>query len=116
MDQVTQEVNQKIKSKVYCESKHFRMQPELLNDIEQGRDITPDQANIVLFSGDTQIEPTNFEKAWNHTDANDQEKWRMTTKKEFNDMDSKKTWGTIKKEDIPIKRRAIKGKLIFKIK
>jgi hypothetical protein len=37
-----------------------------------------------MFSGATQVEPTNFEQAWNHNDPKDQEKWRVEIKKEFN--------------------------------
>jgi hypothetical protein len=40
----------------------------------------------------------------------------MAIKKEFYDMDSKKLWKTIRKENIPKGRRTIKCKLIFKIK
>jgi hypothetical protein len=40
----------------------------------------------------------------------------MEIKKELNDMDTKKVWQTIKKEDIPKGRRTIKCKWIFKIK
>jgi hypothetical protein len=42
-----------------------------------------------------------LDQAWSHNDPKDQEKWRIAIKKEFNDMDSKKVWETIKKEDIP---------------
>jgi hypothetical protein len=44
------------------------------------------------------------------------EKWRMVIKKEFNNMDTKKVWETIKKKDIPKGRRTIKCKWIFKLK
>jgi hypothetical protein len=57
--------------------------------------------------------PTNFELAWNHNDPKDREKWRMAIKKEFNHIDSKKIWETIKKENIPKGRRSIKCKWIF---
>jgi hypothetical protein len=59
-----------------------------------------DQANLAVFSGATQVEPTNFEQSLNHNDAKDWEKWRMAIKKEFNDMNTKKGWETIKKEEI----------------
>jgi hypothetical protein len=36
----------------------------IFNDIEKGRDVIKYQANIALFSGTTQVEPTNFEQAW----------------------------------------------------
>jgi hypothetical protein len=44
------------------------------------------------------------------------EKWRIAIKKELGNMESKKVWETIKEEDVPAGRRAIKCKWIFKIK
>jgi hypothetical protein len=73
------------------ETSYNRNKTSIVNDIEQGRDIILDQANIALFSEATQFEPTNFEQAWSHNDAKDK-KWRMVIKKEFNDMDAKKVW------------------------
>jgi hypothetical protein len=70
----------------------------ILKDIEQGRGINLDQANIALWSGATQIEPKNFEQALSHNDPRDQEKWRMAIKEGFNDLDSKKVWKIIKKK------------------
>jgi hypothetical protein len=120
-DQVTQEINQKIKRKVYREFKQLESSynpdaTRIINDIEQGRDIILDQANIVLFSRGTQFEPTNFEQDWSYKVAKDREKWRMAIKKEFNDVDIKKFWETINKEDITKERNTIKFKWIFKIK
>jgi hypothetical protein len=74
--QVTQEANQKIKTKVYrklqqSESSYSPDITRTVNDIEQGRNITLDQRYIVLISGDTQVDPTNFEKARNHNDGKD---------------------------------------------
>jgi hypothetical protein len=71
---------------------------KIVHDIEQGRDIILDQANIALFSAATKFEPTNFEQAWNHNGTKNREKWRIMIKKEFNDMDSKIFWETINKE------------------
>jgi hypothetical protein len=78
-DQVTQEVNQNIKTKVYLELNQLEnsYNPDatrIVNDTEEGRGIIRDQANIALFSGDTRFECTNFEQAWNHNDPKDQEK------------------------------------------
>jgi hypothetical protein len=62
-NQVTQEENHKIKSKVYHELKQLESSynpdaTRIVDVIEQGRDIILDQANVVLFSGSTQVEPT----------------------------------------------------------
>jgi hypothetical protein len=91
----------------HCELKQLesRMQPDIILDC------------IAPFSGATNVEPRNFEQAWNHNNPEDQEKWRMAIKKEFNDMNEKKIWEKIKKEDIPNgRRKAIDCKWIFKIK
>jgi hypothetical protein len=42
--------------------------------------------------------------------------WRDAIKMELCDMDKQQVWETIKKEDISENRRAIKCKVIFKIK
>jgi Reverse transcriptase (RNA-dependent DNA polymerase) len=69
-----------------------------------------------MFSGNVQVEPKTFDQGWNHSDPKDREKSRVAVKKEFDDMESKKVWEVIKKEDIPVRRRTIKSKWIFKIK
>jgi hypothetical protein len=85
-DQVTQEVNQKIKSKVYREMKKLESSynpdiTRIVDDVDQGRKIILNQPNIALFRGATQFKPKNFEQAWNHNDAKDQEKWRIVIRK-----------------------------------
>jgi Reverse transcriptase (RNA-dependent DNA polymerase) len=89
---------------------------KIVKDIELGRDIILDQANIALFSGNFQLEPSTLDQAWNHADPKDQDNWRNVIKKELIDMESKKVWEVIKKEGIPEGRRTIKNKWIFKIK
>jgi 2-succinyl-5-enolpyruvyl-6-hydroxy-3-cyclohexene-1-carboxylate synthase len=73
-DQVIQEGNQEINSKVYrwlkqLESSYNPDATRIFNDIEKGRNIILDQANIVLFSEARKFESTNFEQSWNHNDA-----------------------------------------------
>jgi hypothetical protein len=51
--------------------------------------------------GNIQVEPTTFDQAWNHADPKDRDNWRITIKKVFIDMESKKILEIIKKEDIP---------------
>jgi hypothetical protein len=104
--QVTQDKDQNIKSKVYRQLKQLESSfnpkaSKIVKDIELGRDIILDQANIALFSGSIQVEPTTFDQAWNHADLKDRDNWRIAIKKEFKDMESKKDWKIIKKEDIP---------------
>jgi hypothetical protein len=110
---VTQDKDQNIKSKVYWQLKQLEsgFNPEvskIVKNIELGRDTILDQANIVLFSGNIQFEPTTFDQAWNHANPKDRYNWRIAIKKEFNDMKSKKVWIIIKKEDIPEEKRTIK--------
>jgi hypothetical protein len=112
-DKVTQKVNQEIKNKVYHELKQLESSCNLdstriIDDIEQARNIILDQAKIALFSGATQFEPKNFEQAWNHNEANDQEKWRMAIKKEFNDMNTKKVWEPIRRK-ISLREEELSG-------
>ena len=74
-------------------------------------------ANVALFSGRViNEEPTTFNQAWNHKDPKVSENWQAAINKEFDEMNKKKVWEIIKKEDIPKNRRTIKCKWIFKIK
>lgn len=77
--QVTQGMDQIVKSKVYPQLKQLESNfspdaSKIVKDIEQGKDIILDQANIALFSGNIQVEPTTFDQAWNYSDPKDQEK------------------------------------------
>jgi hypothetical protein len=89
----------------------------MLQNIEQGREILLEQANVALFSGIVIYEePSSFDEAWNHDDPKAIEKWRDAIKKELCDMDKQQVWEIIEKEDITEDRRTIKCKWIFKIK
>jgi hypothetical protein len=68
-----------VKSKVYCHLKQLESSfnpdaTKIVKDIEQGRDIILDQANIALLGGIIQVKPTTFDEAWNHSDPKDREK------------------------------------------
>jgi hypothetical protein len=48
----------------------------MLQNIEQGRKILLEQANVALFSGIViDEEPSSFDEAWNHDDPNARGKW-----------------------------------------
>jgi Reverse transcriptase (RNA-dependent DNA polymerase) len=90
---------------------------QVVKQFEQGREILLDQANVALFTGSAiNEEPSTFNQAWNHEDPKVKENWRAAINKEFDEMNKKKVWEIIKKEDIPKNRRTIKCKWIFKIK
>jgi hypothetical protein len=60
-----------IKSKVYIQSKQLESigNPDvsrIINDFEQGRGVILDRTNIALFSGATQVGPTNCKQVLNH--------------------------------------------------
>lgn len=115
-------LNERTKEKVYRQLKQLESSynPEastLIKNIEQGREILLDQASIALFNiSSSELEPTTFDDAWNHPNSKDRELWRAAINKELGDMDSKKVWEIINKEDVPEGRRTIKCKWIFKIK
>jgi Reverse transcriptase (RNA-dependent DNA polymerase) len=89
----------------------------LIKNIEQGREILLDQASIALFNiSPSELEATTFDDAWNHPNSKDRELWRAAINKELGDMDNKKVWEIINKEDVPEGRRTFKCKWIFKIK
>jgi hypothetical protein len=115
-------LNDRTKEKVYCQLKQLASSynPEastLIKNIEQGREIFLDQANIAQFNiSSSETEPATFEEAWNHPNLNNRELWRAAINKELGDMDAKKVWEIIDKEDVPEGRRTIKCKWIFRIK
>jgi hypothetical protein len=110
------------KKKIYramrlLESSFNHESSTVLQNIEQGREILLEQANIELFSGIViDEEPSTIDEAWNDDDPKARGKWRDAIKKELYDMDKQQVWGIIKKEDILEDRRTIKCKWIFKEK
>jgi hypothetical protein len=74
--------NDRTKQKVYGQLKQLESSynPEastLIKNIEQGREIFLDQANIALFNiSSSELEPATFDEAWNHPNPNDRELWR----------------------------------------
>ena len=107
-------LSEKSKDKVYRQLKQLEssFNPEasrIIENIEQGRDILLDQVNFALSTASpSQIEPTDFDEAWNHPNPKDRELWRTAINKELNEMDNKKVWEIIDKEDVPEGRRTIK--------
>jgi hypothetical protein len=75
----------------------------VLQNIEQGREILLEQANVVLFSGIViDEEASNFDEAWNLDDPKARGKCRDAIKKE---PDKQQVWEIIKKNDIPEDRK-----------
>jgi Reverse transcriptase (RNA-dependent DNA polymerase) len=115
-------LNERTKEKAYRQLKRLESSynPEaltLIKNIEQGRQILLDQASNALFNiSPSELEPTTFDDALSHPNSKDRELWRAAINKESCDMDSKKVWEIINKEDVPEGRRTIKCKWIFKIK
>jgi hypothetical protein len=70
-------LNDRTKQKVYRQLKRLQStyNPEastLIKNIEQGREILLDQANIALFNiSSSELEPATFDEAWNHPNPND---------------------------------------------
>jgi hypothetical protein len=97
-----------------------QLQPEaskIIENIEQGREIQLDQANFALFSASAfELEPTSFNDTWNNPDPKNRELWRIAINKELHQMENKKVWEIINKEDVPNGRRTIKCKWILKFK
>jgi hypothetical protein len=81
---------------------------KIVKDIEEGRDIILDQANIALFSGNIQVEPTTFDHAWNHADPRTEIIGELQSRKSlmvwkarrFGKLSRKKTF---QKGEVPLK-------------
>jgi hypothetical protein len=70
------QVTQEVKDKIYHQMKRLEssFNPEaskIIESIDQGRKIILDKANIALFSGGIQLEPTTYYQAWDHQDPMD---------------------------------------------
>ena len=80
----------------------------------------PDVAALLIDQSpngfEEEIEPTNFNDAWNHPNEKNRNKWREAINKEFADMDSRKVWKKIKRSEMPKDRRCVKCKWVWKIK
>ena len=60
--------------------------------------------------------PESFDKAWNHPEPFQQQKWRAAILKEFVKMERNKVWRKFRKSDIPTGRRCVKHKWVFEWK
>jgi hypothetical protein len=85
----TQDQNELKKKKVYramrlLENSFNPQASTMLQNIEQGREILLDQANVALFSRIMIDEETSsFDEAWNHDDPKVKGKWRDSIKRSF---------------------------------
>ena len=60
--------------------------------------------------------PESFDKAWNHPDPFQRDKWREAINKEFKKMEERKVWRKIKRSDMEKGRRCVKNKWVLEIK
>jgi hypothetical protein len=93
--------------------------PEATKAVENynhGREMTLDQVNLALFSTFIIKVPTTYEEAINCEQKEDQIKWKSAIDKELKEMEKRAVWEIIDEKDIPINRRGIKNKWIFKVK
>jgi len=56
------------------------------------------------------LEPTMFDKAYNHEDPKQCAKWHATIQKEFKDMNNHGGWHKVKQSIIPQHQYCIKSK------
>jgi hypothetical protein len=89
---------------------------KVVEDYSHGREMTLDQVNLALFSTVTVKEPTTYEEEINSGKKEDQIKWKSSIDKELKEMEKRGVWEIIDEKNIPINRRCIKNKLIFKVK
>jgi len=90
--------------------------------LRSGRDVAAlmldknDLKDIATTTTDPYDEPTTFQEAWNHPDPEERKWWRAAIKKEFHDMNDRKVWRKIKRDRMPLQRRCVKCKWVFKKK
>jgi hypothetical protein len=93
--------------------------PEATKAVEnysRGREMTLNQVNLALFSTVTVKEPTTYEEAINSEKKEDQIKWKSAINEELKELGKRGAWEIIDEKNIPINRRCIKNKWIFKVK
>ena len=67
-------------------------------------------------SVDDYVEPNSYVEAWHHPDPAQRIKWRGAITKEYGDMVKRKVWEIKDRKEMPIERRCVKCKWVFKIK
>jgi hypothetical protein len=87
-----------------------------VEDYSHGREMTLDQVNLALFSTVTVKEPKTYEESINSEKNEDQIKWKSTINQELKETEKRGVWEIIDEKNIPINRRCIKNKWIFKVK
>jgi hypothetical protein len=117
----TEDENNKSDKKVFRAMRKLEswFNPEatkVVEDYSHGREMTLDQVNLALFSTVTVKEPTTYEEAINSEKKEDQIKWKSAIDKELKEMEKRGAWKIIYENNIPINRRCIKNKWIFKVK
>jgi hypothetical protein len=71
---------------------------------------------VTLRGNPCKLETITFDDEWNHPNSKVLEFWRAAMNKELGDINTKKVWEVINKEDIPEGRSTNKCKWIFRIK
>ena len=61
-------------------------------------------------------EPKSHQESWYHNDPKQQVKWRAAITKEFGNMAKRVVWTVIERTAMPVGRRCVKCKWVFKIK
>jgi hypothetical protein len=61
-------------------------------------------------------EPVTFKQAWDHSDEKKREKWREAINKKFKDMNDRKVFRKIKRNEMPAGKCCVKSKWVFKEK
>ena len=71
---------------------------------------------LISKSIDTDETPQTFQQAWHHKNEEKRTAWRTAIRKEFHDMINRGVWRKVKKRDIPLGRKVIGSKWVFKEK
>ena len=69
-----------------------------------------------ILTTNEEKEPVTFRQAWDHPNPESRKKWQEAIRKELHDMNNRKVWRKIKRNQIPQGRRCVKNKWVFKIK
>jgi hypothetical protein len=79
-----------------------------------GRELIVDQADTAFMMVEQPKEPGTFNEAFNHSKEDVRLKWREVIHKEFKEMNLRRVWKKVNKEEMPVGRQCVKSKWVFK--
>ena len=88
----------------------------VIESSDSGREPIVDPADTAFMMVEQPQEPGTFDEAFNHPEEDVRLIWREAIHKEFKEMNLRGVWKKVNKEEMPVGRRCVKSKWVFKVK